>query len=170
MREWQKLTPVKQTWAEWKVKFLATYAAKELSDKVREAVGQLFGGKSTKQPPTPGHKGDVPITNHMFDTLAGYLNNIAAATTNVGGGKELEDFVASMVILVGTNTAQANDLKQMCEQINALFKKSKTDVQGVEAKKNVTIVNTLDVSLPTERGVDSSTQRKISIGRLGRRI
>ena len=39
MREWQKLTPVKQTWDKWKTKFLIAYSAKDLSDKAREAVG-----------------------------------------------------------------------------------------------------------------------------------
>ena len=71
MREWQKLTPFKQTWVEWKLKFLSEYAAKELSYKARESVGQTFGGEANKQPPPLGRKGDVPITNQMVVTLAG---------------------------------------------------------------------------------------------------
>ena len=84
---------------------MAAYAAKELSDKARGAEGRPFGGKATEQPPPPGRKGEMPITNQMVDTLAGYLDNIAAAAMNVGGGKELEDLAASMLILVDTNVA-----------------------------------------------------------------
>ena len=69
--------------------FLTAYAARELSDKAHEDVGQPFGGKATEQTTPPGRKGDVPITNQMVETLAGYLDNITNAATNVcacGGG------------------------------------------------------------------------------------
>ena len=56
----------------------------------------------------------------MFDTLAGYLDNIEAAATTAGHGTELSDIAASMAILVDTNAAQAKKLKQMREHINAL--------------------------------------------------
>ena len=44
MRVWKKLMPADQKWGKWKTKFLLSYAAKELSDKAREAVGRPFGG------------------------------------------------------------------------------------------------------------------------------
>ena len=49
MREWQKLTPANQTWDKLKTKFLLAYAAKELSDKARDAVGKPFGGQAVSQ-------------------------------------------------------------------------------------------------------------------------
>ena len=49
MREWQKLAPAEQTWEKWKIKFLLTYAAKLLSDKARDVVGQTFGGQAITQ-------------------------------------------------------------------------------------------------------------------------
>ena len=48
----------------------------------------------------------------------------------MGGGKELAYLAASMIILVETNEAQAEELKQMHEKINALKNNPKTDVQG----------------------------------------
>ena len=42
----------------------------------------------------------------MVDTLAGYLDNIAAAATTTGRVKEMADLADSMVILVDINTAQ----------------------------------------------------------------
>ena len=56
----------------------------------------------------------------MVDTLAGYLDNIAAAATTTRGGIELVHLSAIMAILVNTNTAQAKELNQMREQINDL--------------------------------------------------
>ena len=76
-------------------------------------MGQPFGGEATKQPPSPGCKGDVPITIQIIDMLAGCLNNITAVATNVGGGKELSDLASSMAILVDTNVEQAKELKKM---------------------------------------------------------
>ena len=108
--------------------FFVAYAAKNLSDKMHEAVGQPFGGKATKQPPQPCLKGDVPITNQIVDTLAGYLDNIVTAATNMGGGKELEDLADSMAILVDTNSAQEKELKTICEKINALKNNPNMDV------------------------------------------
>ena len=49
MREWKKIPPAKNMWAKWKTKFLLAYAAKELSDKARDAVGQPFSGQSIAQ-------------------------------------------------------------------------------------------------------------------------
>ena len=129
--------------------FLAAYSAKDLSNKSREAVGRPFGGEATKQPPMPGRKGDVPITNHMVDTIAGYLDNIADLDTNLGGGKELSDLAASIAILVETNVAQAKELKQMRERINTLKTTPRRMCKGVEQTRNVTIVKPPYVRLPT---------------------
>ena len=152
MREWQNITLTKQTWEEWRVKFLAAHAAKDIRGKTCEDVGQMFGGEDTKQPPPPSWKRDVPITNNMVDTLEGYLDNIAAEAMNVGGGKELADLAASMAILVDTNVAQAKDIKKMREKINALKTTPRRMCKGVGRRRNVTIVKLLDVQILTERG------------------
>ena len=93
----------------------------------RETVDQLFGGEATELPPTHNNI-HMPVTNQMVDTLAGYLDNIAAAATNAGGGKELAELAASVAILVDTNAVQARELKQIREQINALKNNSKAEV------------------------------------------
>ena len=49
MREWQNLTPAEQMWYKWKTKVLIAYAAKEMSDKARDAVGQTFCGEAIAQ-------------------------------------------------------------------------------------------------------------------------
>ena len=82
MREWQKLTPAEQTWEKWKTKFLLAYAAKEMSDKARDAVGQPFGGQAVAH--ALPQRVQPQVTNHMVDTLAGYLDNIAEASTTTG--------------------------------------------------------------------------------------
>ena len=105
MREWQKLTPADQTWDKLKTKFLLAYAAKDLRDKARDAVGGLFGGQDIAQ--ALPQQVQPQVTNQMVDTLAGYLDKIAAAATTTGRGTNLADLSASMAILVGTNAAQA---------------------------------------------------------------
>ena len=118
MREWKKLTPADQTWDKWKTKFLLAYAAKDLSNKAKGAVGQPFGGQAIAQ--ALPQQVQPQVTNQMVDTLVGYLDNIAAAATTTGSGTELSDLAASMAILLDTNTDQAKELKQIQEQINAL--------------------------------------------------
>ena len=118
MRECQKLIPANQTWDKWKIKFLFSFTAKELSDKARDAVGQPFSGQAIEQ--ALPHQLQPQVTNQMVDTLVGYLDNITSAATKTGRGTKLVDLAASMAILVDTNRAQAKELKQMREQINAL--------------------------------------------------
>ena len=55
----------------------------------------------------------------MVETLSGYLDNITAASNTTGQDTELDDIASSMAILVDTNAAQAKELKQMQDQINA---------------------------------------------------
>ena len=105
MKEWQKLTPAEQKWENWKTKFLLAYSSKELSYKARDAVGQPFGGQAIEQ--ALSQQVQPQVTNQMLDTLAGYLNNLAAAATTTGRRTDLSDLAASMAILVDTNTAQA---------------------------------------------------------------
>ena len=116
MRKWQKLTPAEHMWDKCNTECLLAYADKELIDKARDAVGQPFGGQSIVQALT--QQVQPQVTNQMVETLDGYLNNISAAATTTGRGKELDDFAASMAILVDTNASQAKVLKQMRYQIN----------------------------------------------------
>ena len=111
MREWQKLPHAEHKWAKWRTKFLLVYAAKELSDKARDTVGQPFGGQAIAQ--ALPKQVQPQVTNQMVDNLSGCLDNIAAAATTTGRGIELADLAASMPILVDTNAAQAKELKQM---------------------------------------------------------
>ena len=97
---------------------LLAYAAKHLSDKARDAVGQLFYGQAITQ--ALPQKVHPQATNQKVDTLEGYLDNIAAAATTTRRGTELADLAASMAIILDTNSAQAKELKQIREQINVL--------------------------------------------------
>ena len=105
-REWEKLPAHEQTWTAWKKKFRAAYAAKQRGEKTRDAGEQPFGGAAASTPMR-----DIPLagSNQMMDSLAGYLDNIAAAATNTATatGGPLADLAASMVIVVDTNAAQA---------------------------------------------------------------
>ena len=60
----------------WKTKFLLAYSAKDLSDKAQDAVGLPFGGQAISQ--ALPHQVPPQVTNQMFNTISGYLNNIAA--------------------------------------------------------------------------------------------
>ena len=117
-RECQKLTPAYQTWDKRKTKFLLSYAAKDLSDTARDAVGQPFGGQAIAH--ALPQQVQPQVTNQMVNTLAGYLDNITSTDTTIGRGTKLAHLDASMDILVDTNAAQAKEFKQMREQINDL--------------------------------------------------
>ena len=65
-----------------------------------------------------------PLSNHMLDLPEEYLDNIsAAATLAVENGFPLYELSASLVVSVETITAQANDIKRLYQQINALKRK-----------------------------------------------
>ena len=68
-------------------------------------MGQPFGGQAIAQALPQQVK--TQVTNQIVKTLAGYLDNIAAAATTTGRGIELDDIATSMAILVDTNAAQA---------------------------------------------------------------
>ena len=64
------------------------------------------------------------MSNQMLDFLKGYLNNIAAATTQaVENGGPLAEFSVSLAISVDTVAAQSWEIKRLYEHINALKKK-----------------------------------------------
>ena len=102
MREWQKLKPAEKMWGKWKKKLFLAYAAKELSNKARHAVGQPFGGQYIAQALT--QQVQPQVTNQMVDTLFGYLDKITVAATTTGRGTDMADLDARMAILVDTNT------------------------------------------------------------------
>ena len=60
----------------------------------------------------------------MLDSLEGYIDNIAAAATQVVANIiPLAELFASLVVLVETVAAQAKDIKSLYQNINALKKK-----------------------------------------------
>ena len=65
--------------AEWKKECYAAYAAEQHGEKSGDAVDQPFGGAVEAIP----MEDSLPKgPNLMMGSLAGYLNNIAAAVTN----------------------------------------------------------------------------------------
>ena len=72
-------------------------------------------------------EGTHQITNQMLDLLEGYLDNIAAAATQMAeNGGPLAGLAASLAISVDTVAKQQQDIKRVSEQINALKIKGAT--------------------------------------------
>ena len=64
------------------------------------------------------------MSNQMLDSLEGYLDNIAAATTQTAAKRTpLTELAASLAVLVYTIARQQIDIKRLTENINALRKK-----------------------------------------------
>ena len=64
--------------------------------------------------------GPVPFKNQMMDSLEGYLDNIAAASTqNAAKGGQLAELAASLAISVDTVAQQKQEIKRFSEQVNA---------------------------------------------------
>ena len=60
----------------------------------------------------------------MLDSIEGYLDNIAAAATQVvANGGPLAELLAILAISVDTVAAQAKEIKRIYKQINSLKKK-----------------------------------------------
>ena len=64
------------------------------------------------------------MSHQMLDSLEGYLDNIAAATTQTTAtGTPLEELEVSLAVSVYTVARQQIEIKRLTEHINALRKK-----------------------------------------------
>ena len=105
-REWLKLPDVQQKWTAWKTTFREAYVAKRRAKAVREGEDKPFGGSAVnythKQMRRRGYTDSAvpdPLTNQMLNSIEGYLDNIAMATTKaVAKGGSLVEFSASLAI------------------------------------------------------------------------
>ena len=79
------------------------------------------------------------MSNQMFDSLEGYLDNIAAAATQTAAtGGPLSELAASLEVSVDTVTRQQLEIKRLTEHINALRNKGgtvTTEVPGTGGNK-----------------------------------
>ena len=130
--EWSKLPEDKQTWEEWKTTFCAAYVAKRLSEAAREGEQKPFGGSElfgvapvrNKQPPKMSHQ--------MLYYLESYLDNIAAAATQIAEtGTPLAELAASLAVSVDTVVRKQLEIKRLTEHIDALRKKGGAVTAGV---------------------------------------
>ena len=65
-----------------------------------------------------------PLSNHMLDLIAGYINNIASAATQaVANGGPLVELSACLSVLVDTVAAQEKEIKSLIQHVNARKKK-----------------------------------------------
>ena len=72
------------------------------------------------------------MSHQMLDSLEGYLDNIAAATTQTAAtGGPLAELAASLAVSVDTVARKQIEIKRLTEQINALKKKGCAVTAGV---------------------------------------
>ena len=107
-REWSKLPENKQTWADWKTTFRVAYVAKRQSEAAREGEQKPFRGSELFGVAPVGNKHpeqqEAPkMLHHMLNSLEGYLDNIAAAATQIEAtGGPLAELAASLAVSVYT--------------------------------------------------------------------
>ena len=122
-RKWVKLPAQEQTWTQWKKHFCAAYAAKQRVEKSRDSVDKPFGVAVEAIP----MEDSLPErSNKIMDSLASYLDNIAAAANKNASaqGGPLAELADSMDFLVDTNTVQAKELEKLEQEVNALKKRN----------------------------------------------
>ena len=133
-REWSKLLEYQQTWMEWKTIFQEAYAAKRRAEAAWEEKEKPFGGSvvfsATAEKTTneklrrrgnPATAGPAQLTNQMMDLLEGYLDNIAASTTQTSAkGGPIAELAASLEISVDTVAIQQHEIIVYPKQANAL--------------------------------------------------
>ena len=72
------------------------------------------------------------MSHQMLDSLEGYLDNIAAATTQTADtGGPLAELAASLAVSVDTVARQQIEIKRLTDQINAQNKKGGAFTAGV---------------------------------------
>ena len=72
------------------------------------------------------------MLHQMLDSLEGYMDNIAAATTQIEANKgPLLELAASLAVSVDTVARQQLEIKRLTEHINALKKKGGAVTAGV---------------------------------------
>ena len=104
---------------------------------MREGEQKPFGGSAQFGPAPVEEKtateSNPPTMSHqMLDSLEGYLDNIAAASTQTAAtGTPLAELAASLAVSVDTVARQQIEIKRLTEHINALRKKGAADTPGV---------------------------------------
>ena len=89
-------------------------------------------------------EGTPQLTNQMLDSLEGYLDNIAAVSTQTApNGGLLAELAASLAISVDTVTRQHLEIKQLSEQISALKKKGSFVTSGATVPGGWSFLQTL---------------------------
>ena len=120
-REWEGRSAAQKTWADWKSAYKTAYEREQRRMRLREEVGQPFGGTvsgnsdgalTTTSPP-----GGL-TTQQMSNSLEGFLDNIAAAATN--DSSTLEQLVKSMAQLTCTNAMQQQTIADLRKELAAL--------------------------------------------------
>ena len=76
------------------------------------------------------------LSNQMLDSLEGYLDKIAAATTQTAAnGGPLAKLAASLAVSIDTVARQQLEIKRLTEQINAQKNKGTLGTNGVTRKR-----------------------------------
>jgi len=139
-KAWNKLAPTSRTWALWKPTYHEVYTANKRVDDIRGEQGKPFGGSASNPfggtAPAAENSTAKAVkfgaanqpTDEMVDSLAGYLDNMAAAVTN--GGSTFEQYAEnftkladSIVTLTDTNKKQQAELRALREENASLKKK-----------------------------------------------
>ena len=77
------------------------------------------------------------MSHQILDSLEGYLDNIAAATTQTAAtGTPLAELTASLTVSVDTVARQQIEIKRLTEHINALQKKGVSVTASVPNSEN----------------------------------
>ena len=104
--------------------------AKQRAKSAREGENKPFGGAAADtaydQLLRKAAASSAPpvLSNNMLDSIEGYINNIAdAATQPVTNGDPLAELSAILAVSFCTSANQAEDIKRLHQQINALKKK-----------------------------------------------
>ena len=72
------------------------------------------------------------MSHQMLDSFEGYLDNIAAAATQMAAtGTPLADLATSRAVLVDTVSRQQIEIKRLMEHINALREKGAASTGSV---------------------------------------
>ena len=122
---------------DWKTTLRAAYVANRRLEAAREGEEKIFGGSAlfgAAPVKEEKHKQEeAPQMSHqMLDSVEGYLDNIAAAATQMAdNGGPLAQLSAILEVSVDTIARQRMETKRLTEHINALKKKGGAVTAGV---------------------------------------
>ena len=105
--------------------------AKRRSEAAREGEEKSFGDSAVHNAHEQLHqRGNTasdmpaPLSNKILDSIKGYLDNIAAAATQVvAEGDPLAELSASLAISIDTVAPEQKEIKRIYEQIKAMKNK-----------------------------------------------